>query len=68
MPKLNVTIDQIETTTNKVIGSIPSPSWTDAQYASAKTLYETYATLLSQITSLREQVAQLASSINEVSE
>ena len=47
MPKLNTTIDNIELKTNKVIGELPSNTWTDAQYPSAKTLYNTYTGLRS---------------------
>jgi hypothetical protein len=46
MPKLNTTIDNIELKTNKVTGNVPSAAWTDAQYPSAKTLYNTYNKLL----------------------
>lgn len=46
MPKLNTTIDNLECKSNKVIGAIPSSTWTDAQYPSAKTLYNTYNNLL----------------------
>jgi hypothetical protein len=46
MPKLDTTIDNLERKSNKVMGTVPSASWTDTQYPSAKTLYNTYATLL----------------------
>jgi hypothetical protein len=46
MPKLNATIDQIELKPNKVIGNLPSYTWTDEQYPSAKTLYGTYCSLV----------------------
>ena len=46
MPKLNTTIDQIELKTNKVAGNLPSYTWTDDQYPSAKTLYGTYCSLV----------------------
>ena len=46
MPKLNATIDQIELKTNRVTGTVPSSSWTDAQYPSAKALYNAYNKLL----------------------
>lgn len=49
MPKLNTTIDNLEWKSNKVIGAVPSAEWTDAQYPSAKTLYNAYNTLLSNI-------------------
>jgi hypothetical protein len=43
MPKLNTTIDKIELNSNKVINAAkPLASWTDTQYPSAKTLYNTY--------------------------
>ena len=41
MPKLETTIDNLELKTNKVIGT-PSADWTDAQYPSAKTLFDVY--------------------------
>lgn len=46
MPKLDTTIDKLERTTNKVTGTVPSSSWTDTQYPSAKTLYNTYSNLI----------------------
>lgn len=46
MPKLDTTIDNLERKSNKVMGSVPSSDWTDAQYPSAKTLYNTYNNLL----------------------
>lgn len=46
MPKLNTTIDNLEWKSNKVTGSVPSSSWTDAQYPSAKTLYNAYNKLI----------------------
>jgi hypothetical protein len=49
MPKLNTTIDNLELKTNKVTGTIPSDSWTDDQYPSAKALYNAYNELLSNI-------------------
>lgn len=49
MPKLNTTLDNIETVANKVIGTTPSADWTDAQYPSAKTLYNTYTKLSTEI-------------------
>ena len=48
MPKLNVTVDQIELTTNKVFGT-PQEDWTDEQYPSAKTLYDAIASLANTI-------------------
>ncbi len=42
MPKLNTTVDNLELKSNKVIGTFPSADWTDAQYPSAKTLYNAY--------------------------
>lgn len=49
MPKLDTTIDNLERKTNKVTGTVPSSSWTDAQYPSAKTLYNTYNNLTDMI-------------------
>lgn len=49
MPKLDTTIDNLERKTNKVTGNVPSSSWTDAQYPSAKTLYSAYANLSNMI-------------------
>jgi hypothetical protein len=46
MAKLDTTIDNLERKTSKVTGTVPSSSWTDAQYPSAKTLYNTYNKLL----------------------
>ena len=46
MPKLNTTIDNLEWKSNKVTASTPSSSWTDAQYPSAKALYNAYNNLL----------------------
>jgi hypothetical protein len=46
MAKLDTTIDNLERKSNKVLGTVPSPDWTDAQYPSAKTLYNTYNNLL----------------------
>ena len=46
MPKLNTTIDNLEWKSNKVINAAPSADWTDTQYPSAKTLYNTYAKLV----------------------
>lgn len=46
MAKLDTTIDNLERKSNKVTGSTPSANWTDAQYPSAKTLYNTYNKLL----------------------
>ena len=47
MPKLNTTIDKLELNTNKVINAtMPSASWTDTQYPSAKTLYNMYNKLV----------------------
>lgn len=46
MPKLNTTIDNIELKSNKVTASVPSSAWTDAQYPSAKALYNAYTKLL----------------------
>jgi hypothetical protein len=49
MPKLNTTIDDIELKTNKIISTSTKPAseWTDAEYPSAKTLYNAYNNLLS---------------------
>ena len=49
MPKLNTTIDNLEWKSNKVTGVTPSEDWTDAQYPSAKALYNAYNTLLNNI-------------------
>lgn len=49
MPKLNTTLDNIETVENKVIGTTASAAWTDSQYPSAKTLYNVYNNLNSNI-------------------
>jgi hypothetical protein len=46
MPKLDTTIDNLELKSNKVLGDVPSADWTDAQYPSAKTLYNTYNNLI----------------------
>ena len=46
MAKLDTTIENIELKTNKVIGNIPTADWTDDQYPSAKTLYNTYNQLV----------------------
>lgn len=46
MAKLDTTIDNLERKSNKVLGDIPSSDWTDAQYPSAKTLYNTYKNLI----------------------
>ena len=46
MAKLNTTIDNIELKSNKVYGTTPSAGWTDAQYPSAKALYNAYASLV----------------------
>lgn len=46
MPKLNAAIENIELNTNKIRGSVPLASWTDTQYPTAKTLYNTYTKLL----------------------
>ena len=46
MPKLNTTIDNLEWKSNKVTGATPSSSWTDAQYPSAKALYNVYSKLV----------------------
>lgn len=47
MPKLDTTINNLERKSNKVSSSdIPSANWTDEQYPSAKTLYNTYNHLL----------------------
>lgn len=42
MPKLNTTTDNLELKSNKVTAATPSASWTDAQYPSAKALYNAY--------------------------
>ena len=43
MPKLNTTLDNIETVANKVIGTTPSADWTDAQYQDEyQKLYDEY--------------------------
>jgi hypothetical protein len=49
MPKLNTTLDKIEIVNNKVIGTTASPAWTDAQYPSAKTLYNVYNRLSNEV-------------------
>ena len=49
MPKLDTTIDNLERKTNKVTGTVPSASWTDTQYPSAKTLYNSYNSLLNML-------------------
>lgn len=49
MARLNTTVNNIELTTNKVIGSTASSSWTDVQYPSAKTLYNVYNNLTNEI-------------------
>ena len=49
MPKLNTTIDNLELKSNKVINATPSAAWTDAQYPSAKTLYNVYTSLLNTV-------------------
>jgi hypothetical protein len=50
MAKLNTTVSNIELQSNKIVaGSIPEASWTDAQYPSAKTLYNAYTSLLTLI-------------------
>lgn len=59
MPKLNTTIDNLELKTNRVTGSIPSASWTDAQYPSAKTLYSTYESLSKNYTSVASRCTSL---------
>lgn len=46
MPKLNTTVDNLEWKSNRVTASVPSSTWTDAQYPSAKALYNAYAKLL----------------------
>ncbi len=46
MPKLNTTIDNIELKSNKVFGAVPSADWTDTQYPTAKTLFNTYTSLI----------------------
>lgn len=46
MPKLDTTIDNLELKSNKVLGDVPSADWTDTQYPSAKTLYNTYNNLI----------------------
>lgn len=46
MPKLNTTIDNLEWKSNKVANNLPSYTWTDEQYPSAKTLYSTYCSLV----------------------
>jgi hypothetical protein len=46
MPKLNTTVDNIELKTNRVTGTVPSASWTDTQYPSAKALYSAYSKLV----------------------
>ena len=45
MPKLNTTIDNLELKSNRVFGAMPDAAWTDEQYPSAKTLYNTYESL-----------------------
>ena len=45
MAKLNTTVDNLQLKSNKVSGNLPSASWTDEQYPSAKTLYTAYNTL-----------------------
>lgn len=52
MPKLNTTIDNLELKSNKVFGNLPSASWTDAQYPSAKTLYTMYNNLVHPVNSI----------------
>ena len=49
MPKLDTTIDNLELKSNKVTGTVPSASWTDAQYPSAKTLYNAYNNILNML-------------------
>jgi hypothetical protein len=49
MSKLTTTVDNIELKTNKVTASVPSSTWTDSQYPSAKTLYNTYNKLLNML-------------------
>lgn len=46
MPKLDTTITNLERKTNKVTGTVPSSSWTDTQYPSAKALYNAYTKLV----------------------
>ena len=64
MPKLNTTIDNIELKTNKVKNATtPSSAWTDDQYPSAKTLYNTYNTLLNTTNSNLLNIAHPVGSI-----
>lgn len=46
MPKLDTTLENLERKSNKVVGTTPHAEWTDDQYPSAKTLYNTYNKLL----------------------
>lgn len=47
MPKLETTIDNLQLKSNLVISnSAPLSTWTDIQYPSAKTLYNTYTNML----------------------
>ena len=66
MPKLNTTIDNLELKSNKVIGATPSAGWTDAQYPSAKTLYSTYTTLNSGISSAATRCTTLETTCNNL--
>lgn len=55
MPKLKTTINNLQLISNKVSGT-PSVSWTDAQYPSAKTLYDTYAEVNNEITGINTNI------------
>lgn len=47
MPKLETTIDNLQLKSNLVTsGTVPLSTWTDTQYPSAKTLYDTYNNML----------------------
>lgn len=59
MSKLNTTVDNIELKSNRVTGSTPSASWTDAQYPSAKALYNTYSSLYENFNSVNARCAAL---------
>lgn len=63
MPKLNTTVDNLELKTNRVTGSVPSADWTDAQYPSAKALYNTYNSLQTSYTGISTRCTTLESTI-----
>jgi hypothetical protein len=66
MPKLNTTIDNLELKSNRVTGTIPSSSWTDAQYPSAKALFNTYSNLNENLTGVKSRCANLETAYNNL--